>query len=440
MSKTKTEQKERSFAMLIDFMRNPIFLPNGIPPDGFDGKLHVDGQLKVTLEGPPIDGDAADVFYALANRARERKFSDNKVSFVINDLNKQLNLRREGHSYLRIRKAIEALYNVSVEIHGVMVGNKRIDGGWRILTGRILYDGGNSRQDKGRFDSWIRFSEEMVELFREGAFKFVHPIYFKLPGHLDKRLFVLISVRASDLSKWEIPAFTLRDLIPLLGERYRVPSNVLFQLKRNLTNLQKFGVIHGFEFLKASNPKDPVVAIRPNHEFYISKSNSIRRSFLEKKQDISSVTIQKKPNNDLPAVQLLVEKGISKKAAAGLATQYPIETINAKIKLVEQLIKEGKSIKSESAFLVEAIKNDYQAPLSAIERDKLEKDAKKKEEQNLIKKLELLLEEHSYQEAITETEKVLSRGFLHMRLRDRLEDIRDAAWRNMQRDSVAGKV
>ena len=379
----KNCQNEAYVAMPMDFMRNPVFLPGGSPPAGFNGELFVNGDLKVTLKGA-IEGDAADIFYALADRAKKECFIHNKVSFVMGDLLKQLNLDDSGDNYARVRKAIDALYEVSVEIKGV-TDSGTTEGGWRIITSRHLRK--NNRNKSDGVHSWVKLSDEILELFRAGALKLVHPIYFQLNGPLDKRLFTLISVRASDLSNWEIKTFTLRDLMPLLGQKYMNPSGVLQQLDRTLKSLEKTGVIHGFEFLKEGNRKDPIVTIRPNREYFYSQGRPVKH-FLEKKE-IGSKKEKPVVSSENTIVSMLMAKKVSKKVAEELSQKYSEEKIKEKIQFAEELKMGNKNIRSIPAFLVESIRNDYEAalgPEARFSKEQTDKENKKKQQLSDMKR------------------------------------------------------
>lgn len=364
--KTIGEKENRDDAspviMSIDFLRNPVFIPGRDIPSDFDGNLFVNGELKVSIKGPPLDGDAADVFHALTHRAREQNFANNKVSFVLNDLHKQLNLSRQGNSYSRVRKAIKSLYEVSVEMQGVNLKSGKFEGGWRILTARALYDNKDRKKGQGS-QSWVKFSDEMLELFRSGALKAVHPIYFKLPEAIDRRLFALISVRASDLRSWEIPALTLRDLIPLLGKKYSTPSGVLQQLSRNLTRLQEFGVIKGFEVLKTDNKKEPLISIHPNSDFYISKSSPSRKLF-SASEEPSKETDQTLTKLEDPIVKQLISHGVLPESAMEAVFSKENGAALAKLQLahLSYLIKNAQAPRNPGGWLLEAIKKGYQMP------------------------------------------------------------------------------
>ena len=348
--------------MSIDFLRNPVFIPGRDVPSDFDGNLFVNGELKVSIKGPPLDGDAADVFHALTHRAREQNFANNKVSFVLNDLHKQLNLSRQGNSYSRVRKAIKSLYEVSVEMQGVNLKSGKFEGGWRILTARALYDNKDRKKGQGS-QSWVKFSDEMLELFRSGALKAVHPIYFKLPEAIDRRLFALISVRASDLRSWEIPALTLRDLIPLLGKKYSTPSGVLQQLSRNLTRLQEFGVIKGFEVLKTDNKKEPLISIHPNSDFYISK-NSPGRKLFSASEEPNKETDHTLTKLEDPIVKQLISHGVLPESAMEAVFSKENGAALAKLQLahLSYLIKNAQEPRNPGGWLLEAIKKGYQMP------------------------------------------------------------------------------
>ena len=419
--------------MPMDFMRNPVFFPGGTPPTGFNGELFVNGNLKVTLKGSVIEGDAQDVFFALADRARKEDFKSSHVSFTVNDLLKQLNLGRHGRNYSRIHKAVYALLGALIEIKGLTC-NGKIMGFFHILNSAYFYQSHTEKKTTGN-ESLVKFSEEILELFRIGNFKLVHPVYFQLPGPLDKKLFVLISVRASDLSIWEIKSSTLRDLMPLLGKKYETSSGVLQQLSRNLKNLEKMGVIHGFEFLKEGNRKDPVVAIRPNHEYFCSQGRPAKH-FLEKKE-IAAIKEKPVPSSENTIVSMLIAQKVSKKVAMDLSLKYTEEEIKEKIQFVKELIMGNKNIKSPPAFLVDAIRNGYEHIVDPELALRKEKDERKKKNELQLGELKTLMSDQKFEKALELGNAILGKQRSVSPFSSRIEELVAKAKQHLNQDHIS---
>lgn len=399
--------------MSMDFLRNPVFLPTNEVPDDFDGNFFVKGELKTTLKGASLIGDTADVFHALTHLASRQNFAHNKVSFVLNDLHKMLKLSRQGNSYLRVKKAIESLYNVSIEIQGVNLKSGKMSGGWRILTARSIYEN-KEKTKRNVSQSWVKFSDEMIELFRSGALKAVHPIYFELPEFIDRRLFSLISVRASDLKSWDVSVLTLKDLIPLLGnKKYKTPSGIIQQLEKNLNRMKKIGVIEGFEVIKLNKNKDPMVAIRPNSSYYISKSNPIKKAPVisekdPKKERTANALIPSKLED--PVVKQLMSYGISSDVALDLVFSRENGLALAKLQIayLEFKMKQGQGPKENIAgWLIQAIRTGYAVPPNA--ENPVEKE-KKQKVRKLLDDAEFLFFQEEYEAAREKAEELVLLG------------------------------
>ncbi len=154
------KDEENYIDVVMDFLQDPVFSPNGVPCPEFDGKL------EVSLTGPKIEGDVAQILYMFAEQLRENKFTENRVAFLFDDLSRS----RQDNNFARFCKAIDNLFGVSVEIEGKK-GNKVIRTvRWRILTECIYPE--NKNHKKGT-PSWVRFSDEMMKFFRTGALGFI---------------------------------------------------------------------------------------------------------------------------------------------------------------------------------------------------------------------------------------------------------------------------
>ena len=211
----------------------------------------------------------------------------------------------------------------------------------------------------------------------------------------------MLSVRASDLQNWDIKTFTLRDLMPLLGNKYRTPSGVLQQLSRNLKKLEKLKIIHQFSIDK-KDKKNPLISIKPNHEFFIS-NNRPTLHFLDRKNAEESKTKSLIPDfteDKKTLIELLRAKRISLKMAKELVVSCSEEQIRSKIKLVEEIALGNKGIRSVSAFLVQAIRDDYASPLSPAEELAKQQKDKLDSQKAQIADIKRLISQNKCQEAL----------------------------------------
>ena len=377
----------------MDFLKNPVFIPSFDVPDGYNGEFLVNGKVQVSLKGPALKANEADVFHALTHTAKSQEFKQHEVYFVMNDLLKLMRWERDGKNYARLKKSIDTLLEAGIEIEGVLEKMGKRSRRWQILTGRELSSGTNKSQDT-QFKSWVRFSEEMLQLFKSGALKAIHPVYFELKSPLEKRLFSLLSVRASDLECWSVSLVALRELLPLTGKTYQYQSKIWDTLKGSLQRLKERGVLHEFELKKDKNSKQSSLCIWPNHDFFVSA----------KKRFSQKVTMKEEP-----IVIELVKRGISEKVAKNLIIETKdIQNIDKQLEHFDRkLTSASTTSRPGPGWLVEAIRNDY-TPSSHVTSDDEEKKSKLRAE--LIKTAQNFFRQGQYEPAIQQAHEALKLG------------------------------
>lgn len=330
----------------IDFLKNPVFIPSFDTPDGYNGEFSVNGKVQVSLKGPALKANESDIFHALTHTAKKQNFKQNEVYFFMNDLLKLMHWERDGKNYARLKKSIDTLLEVGIEIEGVQPKMGKRSRRWQILTGRELYSGANKSQDI-LLKSWVRFSDEMLQLFKSGALKAIHPVYFDLRSPLEKRLFGLLSVRASDLEFWKVTLVMLRDLLPLTGKTYQYQSKIWDTLKCPLHRLKERGIIFDFELQKEKNSNQLSLCMWLNHDFFVST----KRRFTQKESSII----------DEPLVAELVKRGILEKVAKSLVDEAKdTQKIYKQLEHFDsKIISAPLSERLRPGWLVEAIRSDY---------------------------------------------------------------------------------
>lgn len=395
------------FTMPVDLARYPIFSLSNRHASGFNGEFFVDGELCVSIKGPNINSNAADVFYALVDEAKKKDFKDNRVSFTTSDLFKILNLNRNGQNYEKIHSAIDSLFEVSIKIHG-NTGLGRLANGMRLITYYYLKE--HEGNEENPAFSCVEFSNQLLENFREGRLKLVHPVYFKLRGSLEKRLFSLISVRAFEEPTWDLELFTLRDLVPLTGKKYATASGIMQRLDPALKKLKKLKIIHGYTLSKTKNKKNPLISIEHNHEYFYSR----RRPALQLVENSAVPLLAAKNNVRFSKEQeelltLLRTKKISLPIAKKIVQDHSKDYILEKIQIADRAALNNKKIRSLPAFLIQAIRDDYEASLSPAEVLANEQQTKRDSQKEQIAEIKRLISKNKSQEALELCQSIMSK-------------------------------
>jgi hypothetical protein len=268
------------------------------------------------------------------------------------------------NDFERIMLAIEKWKAVSIKFEGIFYeGDSYKIRGFSIIDDYIL--------DKESKQLYIKFNQQYIEQLKVTKFyKYIDfNEYKKLKKSISARLYEILIKNFKERSKWHIGFENLAQKLTLEKRshtRKYYASDILSRLN---------------PAIKEINEKTDLFI-----ELDFSKDTGFC-TFKNKAVDISPVKVE---SNFKPAIRLddnsikllLTTVGISSDKAEDLVTNYTEEQIRQKV----ELLKQNKSIiKSPTAWLVKALKEDWGA--AELEKQKQKEEAKRKREEQR-KKLE----------------------------------------------------
>lgn len=145
-----------------------------------------------------------------------------------------------------------------------------------------------------------------------------------------------------------------------------------------------------------------------------------------------------KPANNRDVVVVLVEKGITKSVAQNLASCHKSEQIFEKIELLEYKLElqaqgklTGRPVGDPAAFLIDAIKKNYQLPVGF--KTKAEREALAMAEKQRVQAQQRLADEHKQQERASVQQQELARVKQLETLREHhhTDKREDTLWQNV---------
>lgn len=402
---TKHEASIKAIASCIPILRNPIFLMDDRTPADYTGRFAVNGALQVKVDGPPLLAKDADVFHALVHLAWQHGLEERRVEFVSGELLELMRWGRRGSDYRRLRQAIDTLYRVSIEIDGLIREDIRAHGAFRILTAKRLYSDDRESQQQLLFKNWVRFSEDFFEILQRKNVKALHPAFFALRSRLEKRLFELIAVRASDLDRWRVSVLTLRDLLPLLGKKYKFVSGIRQVLTPALDRLTEAAFIHKYEFAKEADGESFLV-IWPNSDYFYSERSPARPRRTSERPARVEAQESELDEDARACVALLLQRGVARDEAERLAAEHTGATIQRQVGHWDYLVASGKGPNSVG-WLITAIEKDYPLPPGLTRRAD---EAAAAERRSLLSEAEAALKQGDLELAVSKAELLLAGG------------------------------
>lgn len=385
---------------LMDFFKNPVFLLSREKPSGFDGNFLVSGEVKTIVSGASLLEDENDLFAATVHLYKKKyNFAVQTLDFTGQEILELMKWGTSGKSYQRLRKAAINLLSARVMIRDIFADGRSGEGGSTLISDYYIFDQAKS---SSRNLNRITLSPLVMEKCRSGQLKAVHPIYFNLRRAQEKRLFALISVRASDLVQWDAPLFGLRDLMPLQGKTYEKFGQLKAKIEIILNGLKEKTVIRKYEFIKRNFLSDSFFAIYPNHEYFFSRQERGVVSTYEKSNE--------KHLNEPELFKTLVDFGVTQSVVSELIVdQKMILEAKKQLEHFEFLVSKGKKPRDPPGWLIQAIKNQY-APPKDLEIKEVR--SRKLVQRSLLKSAETYLSSGHFEKALSVADECLALGTL----------------------------
>lgn len=393
---TKHDESIEPIITQIDVLKFPVFFVNESPEDFLGDEVHKPSKFKITRKGPIGGVNEKDLFHALVHLAKQSDFESDEIPFISRQLLQMMNWGVSGFYYRKLQKTISNLCDMKITIEGEQLWKEV-----QFFHNPTLWSSKDPEQES-LFPSSVYMAKSLQKICKEGRLKAIHPYFFSLRRALHaKRLFELISSRASDHKTWKVDIFELRDLMPLEGKKYRTKSGIKQSICLALDRLKTDGIIFDYRF-NASEKNSENLLIDINNDYFYSKKFPTKSS----SESQAPLLIEDNKNH---LTQMLVERGIAEKTACELVLEHNEQKIELQIEHIDFIREQAeqgraKAPDNPSAFLIKAIKENYQLPhnfKSSLER---KKDIIKG---NLIEEAEYYLEHNELLKAKAKVEECL---------------------------------
>jgi len=289
--------------------------------------------------------------------------------------------------YDRIQSALNRLVSVTVVSKNAFWDNNAkqyVSEAFHLFDSYRLYDERSSEKGQDQQSlplSNVVMSEFLFNSIKAGYIKDLNTkFYFGLETPLSKRLYRYLDKKRYHKSTFEIRLLKLAALLP-------IQDKYLSQIKRRLgkahDELIKKGFLQNVSYENTSdNDEEKVI--------YIFSQASLTKS---KETDLSVTTSKiqsenRKQEDEEPSLeQQLVDRGVTKIVAAGLAKKYPTQEVEKQIDIFDWLLKIRSPLleKNPAGFLRKSIEENYEPPADYLNWQKRE-IVKREREQEAIEK------------------------------------------------------
>jgi len=345
-------REEKRLKEPMALLHAPLFLSGSQVPKGWTGEFYVNSQLRTTLTSPLLAGDA-DVFYGIMDLLVQQGATDRRVAFGTRAFLGEIGWNMGGRGYAELRASVERLFDASVRVEGLTVDGEEIEGKFRLISSSYWHR--KKPANKPR-QVWVMVSDEVLKLAQDPrGLKAIHRgKYRSLSTRLSKRLMELIAVKASDLVSWKARVFSIRDLVPLVGDSYRYPSKVKLALAPALDELLAEKLIVAYRFLVEG---EHFLEVEPNPEYFDFSPARLRARDAAKTGPQAPGEAAPPPLSPLAAE--LERRGLDRDLAARLAAERP-NMVKAQIEHYDAMRQAGKA--KGVGWLRTAIEKGYSVP------------------------------------------------------------------------------
>lgn len=306
-----------------------------------------------------------EVILGLVQLSNGQKFESRTVHFTRYELIKLLGWKDRASSYERVAQSLNRWLGVTLYYEKAWWSKEEqcwVSESFHILDKVTIFDRErrdrrvrSKRDDPTAGQSSFVWNEVVFESFLAGNLKAIDfEAYKRLTSAIAKRMFRFLDKRFWHTSRLE---FDLRNFacehVGLSKEYHN--GEIKRRLAPALKELEEVG------FLKLLSPEERYVkVVRGEWKIVLVKQSAGRR------------TEHEEPSNQGSAlVEVLVERGISRKRAGEVVAQFPAERIREKVALHDWLLKgKERAPKNPPGFLLAAIEEDYALPPELAAKDR----------------------------------------------------------------------
>ena len=297
---------------------------------------------------PTVSDDM--LLVALMKKTRDLGFENQRVHFTRYELIRMLDWPDNGQSYSRIDDALNRLIGTHLIWNNAFWDNEAkswVDRKFSIIDDAHLYDREKYQRTRANTgesspQSWFKWSDVMFDSFQAGYIKTIDLKKLNsLKENVGKRLYRWLDKHFKNPRRSmpvEIKLSTLTN--QKLGFKHAPASHLKRMLRPAISELEQKGIVATDGSRFQGRGKNCTVRFRP----YDGKAGS--------------------PTKSVPAnsslLDRLIEHGFSGIKARQLAAKP--EVVLRQLSHLEYLKSTGKAIKSEAAWLTQAIKMNYELP------------------------------------------------------------------------------
>ncbi len=337
-------------------------------------KRKVNRKLTVAFSaeyGRPTASDDM-VLVALMKKSRDIDFTSQRVHFTRYDLLKILNWAEKGQNYRRIDQALNRLIGTHLVWDNAFWDNEArswVDRKFSIIDDAHLYDRekfdrARERTGEPRPKSWFKWSDVMFESFQAGYIKTLDlEMLNSLQETVGKRLYRWLDKHFKNPKRRMPIEIPITDLATRkLGFKSVPPSHLIRMMQPAIKELESVGFVAPDENRVAGKGKACVIRFRPNNGKSQHSNGAMR--------------ITNKSNS---LEYKLVEIGVPRRTAKSLLKDKP-DVSKRQLEHLDFKRSGGwKAEKSEAAWLISAIKNEYKLPKHFKTSDEKSAEASRKQ-------------------------------------------------------------
>jgi hypothetical protein len=325
--------------------------------------------------GLPTASDE-ELYIALMKVSKDMDFQSRRVPIVRYQLAKLMGWRLDGKSYERIEQGLDRLSGVRIKAKNAFWDNEKkkyVTVNFGVIDDYYLYDEKpGKKRDISQEElpiSNFSWNEVLFNSFKAGNIKTIDAeFYFTLKNPITKRLYRFLDKKKyGGKPKFEIGIRKLASLLPLKDD---YPSHIKVLLEKAHNELTENGFLSNVDYEKAKGGEEKIV-----YRFHGKLSAKGKTD--EPKKELFS---QGKGN--VPMLQCLEERGITKRVARTLVSNYLIDQIQTQIGVFDWL-KRNKSplvSKNPAGFLCKAIEENYQPPKEYLNQQNRKNKEQRKED------------------------------------------------------------
>ena len=312
---------------------------------------HVSRKLTITASdhyGLPTALDD-EVILGLIQLTRQNDSQNKRIFFSRYALVKPLGWRNEGKSYTRLETSLKRWLGVTFYYENAWwdkQSNSWANESFQLLERvSILASGQRSARScpEPALSSFV-WNDVVLRSFQAGYLKRIDMALFqRLKSPIAKRLYRFLDKRFHHKRTWE---FQLRDLAH-----------------------EHIGLSRSYDTAQLKRKLCPAIAELEENGFVRSMDSADR--FTRIKQGVWQVAFTRgkvttgspgTPKN--PALESLLRHGVNRKTADGLVTEYPAETIDHHVRVLDWLLKQTRMERPRSVagYLVQSIRHAYDPP------------------------------------------------------------------------------